>query len=194
MAYLPYDISTETTVDPTHIQANDAALDNAISGNLTETAFSSATRMPNSTLASPNVEEIITLRWGGPTGTALAVSATQPIDCVPIPASNIVYTILRASYTYFGGPGAAGAAGSISINFGTIVANNWNNVTTLVNAVALTATTGANQTVTGNFALAASTFTAATTPSQIAALCTVASGGGCTPRLVVTLVVTRALQ
>lgn len=189
---MPFDVTQDVTVDKSHTQSNFAALDNAISGNLTEINLSSATRIPNSILASPNVEETITLRWGGPAGTATtAASATQPIDDIPLPAANITYTVLRASYTYFT-PSAAGAAGSVSINVGTIVAGNFTNATTLVNGVALTANTAANQTVTGNFTLAATTFTAATTPTQIALLSTLA--GVSAIRLVVTLVITRSLQ
>lgn len=191
MAYLPYDISSETTVDPTHIQANDAALDNAISGNLTELNFASATRMSNSMLASPNVEEIITLRWGGTGGTLMVAAATAPLDCIPL-SSTATYTLQSASYTYFSAAGA-GTAGSVSINFGTIVASAFNNVATLVNAVALTNNTAVNQTITGNFAIATATFTPGTTPGQIALICTVNSAVT-TPRLVVTLRVTRALQ
>lgn len=191
MSYLPYDVTQDVTVDKSHIQSNLAALDNAISGNLTEINLSSATRIANSQLASPNVEEVITLRWGATGGTALAVSATQPIDCIPL-AGNTTYTIKSASYTYFS-TGGAGTAGSVSINFGTIVANAWNNTTTLVNGVALANVTGANQTATGNFTLANTTFTTAATPTQLALICTVASVTT-TPRLVVTLVVTRSLQ
>lgn len=142
-------------------------------------------------LASPNVEEIITLRWGATGGTGLAASATLPIDAVPLPG-NTTYTVLRASYAYFSA-GAAGTAGSISLNLGTIAAGVFTSTTTLVNAVALANNTGANQMVSGNFTLANSSFTTATTPTHIAALCTVSSVTT-TPRLVVTLVVTRSLQ
>jgi hypothetical protein len=192
MSYLVDDLTLSTTLDNTQVQGNDAALDTTISGNLTELNFSSATRVPNSMLASPNVEEIITLRWGDDASGGLAVSATIPFDCVPLPAANITYTVLRASYTYFT-PAAAGTAGSIRIDVGTVAAGIFTAVTNLVAPVALTNNTGANQIITGNFTLAATSFTAATTPSQIAALCTVASITT-TPRLVVTLVVTRSLQ
>lgn len=195
MSYLPNDLTLSTTLDNTQVQANDAALDTAISGNLTEQNLSATTRVPNSMLASPNVEEFIFLNWGPKNGTGTAIpaaSATLPLDCVPIPASNITYTILRASYTYRT-PSAAGAPGSISINFGTVAAGNFTSSTTLVNSVALTANTAANQTVTGNLTLAATSFTAATTPSQIALLSTLASAAP-TISLTVTLVVTRSLQ
>jgi hypothetical protein len=195
MSYLPNDLTLSATLDNTQVQGNDAALDTAISGNLTELNFSSATRVPNSMLASPNVEEIITLRWGAKDGVGTAIpgaSATQPLDCIPIPASSITYTVLKASYTYFT-PSAAAAPGSISVNFGTVSGGNFTSSTTLVSSVALTANTGANQTITGNLTLAATSFTAATTPSQIALLSTLASAAP-TISLVVTLVVTRSLQ
>lgn len=191
MSYLPHDITQDVTVSNTNIQSNFAAVDNAISGNLTEINLSSATRIPNAQLASPNVEETITLRWGGPTGTAMVAAATQPIDAIPL-GTNVTYTITKASYTYFS-LGAAGTAGSISVNLGTIVANAFVNSTTLVTAVALTNNTGASQTVTGNLTLASSTFTTAATPAQLALICTTGSTTT-TPRLVVTLVVTRTLQ
>lgn len=132
------------------------------------------------------------MRWGGTGGTVMTASATDPIDCFPLPAANITYTVLRASYTYFTA-GAAGTAGSVSINFGTVSGGNFTSSTTLVSSVALTNNTAANDTITGNFTLAATSFTAATTPSQIALMCT-GSSTTTTPRLVVTLVVTRSLQ
>jgi hypothetical protein len=61
MSYLPNDLTLSTTLDNSQVQANDAALDTAISGNLTELNLSSATRIPNSMLASPNVEETLVL-------------------------------------------------------------------------------------------------------------------------------------
>lgn len=167
------------------------ALDNAISGNLTQANMSSATQFPNLMLATSSVEEIITLRWGGTGGTALAVSATQPIDSVPLPGTG-AYTIQRASYTYFTA-GAAGTAGSLSVNLGTLSGGNFTSTSTLIAATALTNNTAASQTITGNFAISTAAFTATTAPIQIAAICTVASVTT-TPRLVITLVVTRGLQ
>lgn len=61
MAYLPNDLTLATTLDNSQVQANFDALDTAISGNLTELNLSSATRIPNSMLASPNVEQILAL-------------------------------------------------------------------------------------------------------------------------------------
>lgn len=191
MSYLPNDLSLDTTVSLERVQQNDEALDTAISGNLTQANFSAATQIPNSMLASPSVEEIITLRWGGTTGTILVASATQPIDCIPLYGST-TYTVLSASYTYYSAA-ANNVAGSISVNVGTIVSNAWSNTTTLVSSTALANATGATQTVTGNLTLNASTFTTTNTPTQLALICT-GSGTTATPRLVVTLIVKRALQ
>lgn len=168
------------------------ALDNLVSGNLTQANFSNATAIPNSLLATSNVEEIITLRYGGINGTyTMASSATEPIDCIPLPGSS-TYTIQRASYTYFSLAGA-GTAGSISVNLGTLSGGNFTSSSTLISSVALTNNTGASQTITGNLTINTSTFTTSTTPTQLALLCT-NSSSTTTPRLVVTLVVTRALQ
>jgi len=191
MAYLPVDLNTRTTLLNSEVMQDFTALDNLVSGNLTQANFSTATAIPNTLLATSNVEEVLTLRWGGPTGTAMAVSATEPIDCIPLPGSS-TYTIVRASYTYFSG-GAAGTAGSISVNLGTVAGGNFTSTSTLINSVALTNNTAANNTVTGNLAIATSTFTTATTPTQLALVCT-GSSATTTPRLVVTLVVTRSLQ
>lgn len=191
MSYLPNDITQDVTVDKNHLQSNFAALDNAISGNLTELNLSSASRIPNAQLASPNVEEIITLRWGATTGTAMVASATNPIDAIPLPGTG-TYTILRASYTYFS-TGAAGTAGSISVNLGTCAAGSFTSSSTLIASTALTNVTAGGQVITGNLTVSSPTFTAATTPTQLAIICTVSSVTT-TPRLVVTLVVTRSLQ
>lgn len=191
MSYLPNDISLATTVDPTQIQANDAALDNAISGNLTELAFASATRIPNSMLASPNVEHTIELRWGGTTGTAFTTAGGQPIDCVPLPSSG-TYTIQSASYTYFS-LGGAGTAGSIRVDVGTVAAGAFSSASNVITAVALANNTGASQTIAGSLTVAVPTFVAAA-GTNIALSCTVNSAAGTTPRLVVTLRLTRALQ
>lgn len=195
MSYLPIDLTAQTLVSLQQIYQDLQALDTAISGNLTQSAMSSATRFPSGAsggptmLANDDVEVWFTLRWGGPTGTALAVSATQPIDCAPVPGTAI-YTVQSASYTYFS-LGAAGTAGSISVNIGTLAAGVFTSTTTIVNAVALANVAGASQTVTGTLAIATATFTASAS-AQLAALCTVASVTT-TPRLVIVLRCTRSL-
>jgi len=190
MTYLVNQLQNDTVVSLTRVQQNDAALDTAISGNLTQANLSSATQIPNSMLANPNVEEVITLRWGGTGGTVLPSSSTTvPLDCVPIYGSA-TYTILNATYTYTSAAGA-GTAGSIRIDAGTInVSNVFASSTNLVASTALAEVTGTNQTKTAALTLANSTFTA---PIQIALLPTNASATT-TPRLVVTLIVKRALQ
>ncbi len=189
MSYLPNDINDDVTVDPAHIQANDAALDNAISGNLTELNFSSATRVPNSMLASPNVEEIIELHWGQVAAGSIwpANSTTIPATMIRIPGSA-TYTILGASYAYTSVTGG-GTTGSVSINAGSIAANVYSSATTLVAGVALPVLTS-GQSASADFTLAATSFTA---PTTLALLSTV-SGATTLLRLTVTLRVTRSLQ
>lgn len=196
MSYLPNDLSTDVIVQLARVQQNDAALDTAISGNLTEANLNSATRIPSGSaggptmLANDDVEETIVLRWGGTTGTAFTTAGGQPIDCVALPVAG-TYTIQSAAYSYFSLAGA-GTAGSIRVDIGTVAAGAFSSSSNVITSVALANNTGASQTIAGTLAVAVSSFTA-TSATNIALSCTVNSVTT-TPRLAVTLVLTRSLR
>lgn len=193
MSYLVDDLTLSTTLDNSQVQGNDAALDTAISGNLTELNFSSATRIPNSILASPNVEETIILSYDGPGRNLVwpAASTTVPIDILRI-GGTATYTVLSADYTATiptGGTGG-GTTGSLRLDAGTLSGTNFASSTNLVAAVAMTNIAAAGQTVSGSLTLAGTSFTA---PIHIAALSTLI-GTTCLPLVRITIRVTRSLQ
>jgi len=67
------------------VQQNDAALDTAISGNLTQANMSASTQFPNSMLASPNVEFVVTLKYD-----FLVAATTGLKDLIPLPGTGAV--------------------------------------------------------------------------------------------------------
>lgn len=198
MSYLPNDLSLDTTVQLSRVQQNDAALDTAISGNLTEANMNSATRFPSGSaggptmLANDDVEDIITLSWEGPGNAAVwpAASASVPADIIRIQGTG-TYTVLGASYTAVVPTGgtAGGTTGSLSINAGTLSGTNFASSSTIVSSVAMTNIAGAGQTVGGDLTINTASFTA---PIYIAALSTLI-GTTCLPRVRITLRMTRSL-
>lgn len=185
MAYLPNDLTALTTVSNTAIQQNDAALDNAISGNLTEANFSSATRIPNSILASPNVEEIVTFEYGPVSAGAIMPLGTLEILRIP---GTATYTVAGASYAFLAITGG-GTTGSVSIQAGSITGSVFVASSTLVNAVALPNIASA-QAAAGDFTIATTTFASPT----VLALNVTSAGVTNSIRLKVTLRLTRSLQ
>jgi hypothetical protein len=188
MSYLPNDLSLDTTLDNVRIQQNDAALDNAISGNLTQANLSSATQIPNSMLASPNVEEFITFSFGGGTGSTIPTASTSiPIAIIRIPG-NATYTVLGATYAFVA-PTGGGTTGSVSISAGTITGSVFAPVST-IGVSTLLPVVSSNQSAAADITLSTTSFTA---PNVLALLSTVA-GVTAAIRLTVTLRVTRSLQ
>lgn len=189
MSYLPNDLSSDVLVSLTRVQQNDAALDTAISGNLTQANLSAATQIPNSMLATSNVEDIITFEYGQVAAGAIipAASATIPIAIIRIPGSGS-YTIQGASYAFVA-PTGAGTTGSVSINAGSIVASVFSSASTLVSSTLLPVV-AANQSAAADFTINTATFSG---PTVLALLSTVA-GVTASIRLKITLRITRALQ
>lgn len=196
MSYLPNDLSGDTVVSLTRVQQNDAALDTAISGNLTQANMSASTQFPNSMLASPNVEELWRLnyvfgpvvggtKWGTTTNGAGFTTGIK--DNWRLGGSD-TYTILSADYVL--DVQVVGVTGStvIKIETGSWSGTTWTAATTLVNSTTLSnslgVTSGAltvnTSTITAPTVLALDVTTAMTTPMQ--------------GNIVVTLRVKRALQ
>lgn len=159
MSYLPNDLTALTTVSNTSIQQNDAALDNAISGNLTQANLSAATQIPNSMLASPNVEEILTFQVPY---VNLATAATSGVRAVLRLAPAVTYSItaIAADGQLVGGAGsgtfnltAGPSAGNQTINIATgisfAVGTTQTSPTALVSTLSGPTTLVLNQT--GNF-------------------------------------------
>ena len=194
MSYLPNDLSDDTVVSLTAVQQNDAALDTAISGNLTQANMSAATQFPNSMLATSNVEEIITLEWN----TGVAVGAAAPLlpaasTTVPLMFKRIggsgSYTVQSASYSYTVLTSGT-VNGSISVRYGTVSANVWATSATMVASTTMNGTVTAGQSAVGDLSLTTSTFSG---PLSIALM---PEGAGTTSviRLSITIRLTRALQ
>lgn len=117
MSYLPNNLASDVVVSLTRVQQNDAALDTAISGNLTQANFSAATQIPNSMLASPNCEGQITLRYD------FGAAATTGLKDLIFLGGNATYTLQSISYTIFN-PAAATPTTSLALTGGTPVAGN----------------------------------------------------------------------
>ncbi len=185
MAYLPFDLTLSTTLSNSQVQANDAALDTAISGNLTEANLSSATRIPNAMLATSNVEELIQFNFIH----SVALTPGNKFN-VNIHGTG-TYTIVggRYSFTCSGGTPAAG-------NTFQILAGNYNGTTfvtssTLVNTTSFYTSAG-NVANSADLTIATSTFTGPTTlVFPISAVSGTPPTGGL---ISATLRVTRSLQ
>lgn len=191
MAYCPNDIASETTVDNTTIQQNFDALDTAISGNLTEANLSSATRIPNSKLASSNVEEVIALRYcsvGGFSAPGQAPGGTTVKDIQRLSGSG-VYTVVGASYVVNTTTATTAGSTTVTVEAGSYVAGVWTATSTLVAAVAV-AGQGSVAATQGDFTLSGTTITA---PSQIAFRFP-AAGTSHVLNMIITLRLTRSLQ
>jgi hypothetical protein len=194
VSYLPNQLQNDTVVSLTRVQQNDAALDTAISGNLTQANLSSATSIPNSMLANSTVEEIITLEWnnGVAVGAAApilpAASTTVPLQFKRVGGSG-TYTVQSASYSYT--VLTTGTVnGSISVRLGTVAANVWATSATMVSTTTMNGTVTAGQSAVGDLSLSTSSFTA---PLSIALM---PEGVGTTSviRMSITIRLTRALQ
>jgi hypothetical protein len=194
VSYLPNNLAADTVVSLTRVQQNDAALDTAISGNLTQANLSSATSIPNSMLANSTVEEIITLEWnnGVAVGAAApilpAASTTVPLQFKRVGGSG-TYTVQSASYSYT--VLTTGTVnGSISVRLGTVAANVWATSATMVSTTTMNGTVTAGQSAVGDLSLSTSSFTA---PLSIALM---PEGVGTTSviRMSITIRLTRALQ
>jgi hypothetical protein len=194
VSYLPNNLAADTVVSLTRVQQNDAALDTAISGNLTQANLSSATQIPNSMLANSTVEEIITLEWnnGVAVGAAApilpAASTTVPLQFKRVGGSG-TYTVQSASYSYT--VLTTGTVnGSISVRLGTVAANVWATSATMVSTTTMNGTVTAGQSAVGDLSLSTSSFTA---PLSIALM---PEGVGTTSviRMSITIRLTRALQ
>jgi hypothetical protein len=191
MTYLPNNLAGDTVVSLTRVQQNDAALDTAISGNLTEANLSSATQIPSSMLASSDVEEIIvfTVNPRLAAGAVLgAASTTVPYQFVKIGGTGS-YTVTSATYAYTVTTGGT-TNGSISVRAGTITAGLWVTSSTVVGPTAINDTVTGGQSASGNLSLTTASFSA---PTHIA-LMPEGAGNTAVIALTVTLKIIRALQ
>lgn len=164
-------------------------MDTTISGNLTELNFSSATRIPNSIIASPNVEEFLTLDYG-----LVAAGAVIPAGASGIPVAikriqgSGSYTIAGIGYTVTAVTGG-GTPGNISLNYGTVSAGAFTSSGTIVASVALPSLSS-GQTASGNYT---PLITSVSAPTHLAILPTV-SGATYSCRLSITFRLIRSLQ
>ena len=192
MGYLPFDLTLSTTLSNSQAQANDAALDTAISGNLTQANMSADTRFPNAMLASPNVEELIVLPFvfGSFNGAASGLTVGNKVAAGIHGTSN--YTILGARLDFNCVLGTAAAGNTFQILAGNYTGSGFTTTSTIVNSTSFytTPVTGVNGS--SNLTLASTSLTAPTT-----LLLNVNAISGTPPQgglLVVTLRVTRSLQ
>lgn len=117
MSYLPNQLQNDTVVSLTRVQQNDAALDTAISGNLTQANLSSATSIPNSMLANSTVEFAVNLHY------FFTTAATTGLKyMVPLPGSG-TYTIQNVTYAIYN-PAAATPTTSLALTGGTPASGN----------------------------------------------------------------------